>query len=97
MKNSSVALIIAFLLIIASLCLTIMNTNNISKLRTQAARESTITGFSIHEISNGNIPFDSCYFNKDTVYFYKNGVLKGKSVTTTTDRYALPFVNINNQ
>lgn len=76
-------LVVVLLLFFVSLFMNYATNQKVDALQEQLKQESVKTSFSLNTIAGNNQPFDSCFFDKDTAFFYKKGVFVGKSVTTS--------------
>ena len=86
MNKNSLVLLVVCLLFVVSLIMNYTTNQKVDALQQQLKQESVKTSFSLNTIAGDNRPFDSCFFDKDTAFFYKKGVFVGKSVTTPTQQ-----------
>lgn len=83
MNKNSWALVVVCLLFVVSLIMNHTTNQKVDDLQQQVKQESVKTNFSLATIAGNNQPFDSCFFDKDTAFFYKKGIFVGKSVTSS--------------
>ena len=83
MNKSSWTLLVVCLFFVVSLIMNYTTNQKFDALEQQLKQESVKTNFSLNTIAGDNRPFDSCFFDKDTAFFYKKGVFVGKSVTAS--------------
>jgi len=83
MNKNSLVLLVVCLLFVVSLIMNYTTNQKVEALQEQLKQESVKTNFSLNTIAGDNQPFDSCFFDRDTAFFYKKGAFVGKSVTTS--------------
>jgi hypothetical protein len=81
MKNfNTVSISTIITLIGVCIVLFIFHRKQVSRLKRASAIESAKADFIRQSIPAPDIPFDSVYAKNDTIAFYKNKVLVGKSI-----------------
>ena len=78
--KSSILKALIIMLIVVLVGLFISTNKRIKNLRKQVSIEAAKTNFLLKQLDANNVYFDSVYTKNDTVSFYKNGSLMGRSV-----------------
>lgn len=81
-RNTSIAIIIISLLFLVVFQF-FTNSRQVNRLKRQMLIETAKTDFILREQGIQNVSFDSVYANNDTISFYKNDSLVGKTVIVT--------------